>query len=82
MTEQGKEYLLCALRAASLRAKMWDNEITALGCAVKANLISPTQAVLWLKEIGGLDWLGTIPADAIMTDGVGEPEKAAGGKKP
>jgi hypothetical protein len=52
-----KDFLLSALRGACLRAKMWDVELTSIATALKSDMISPELAVIWLKEMGGLDWL-------------------------
>ncbi len=40
-----REYLLAELRAAALRARLWQADIDAVGLALKANLISFDQAI-------------------------------------
>jgi len=40
-----REYLLAELRCASLRARLWQADIEAVGIALKGGWISPEQAV-------------------------------------
>jgi hypothetical protein len=47
-----REYLLAELRAAALRARLWQVDIDAVGLALKAGLISPDQAVEHLSDCG------------------------------
>jgi len=47
-----REYLLAELRAAALRARLWQADIDAVGLALKAGLISPDQAVEHLSDCG------------------------------
>jgi hypothetical protein len=49
-----REYLLAELRAATLRARLWQADIDAVGLALKAGLISPDQAVEHLSDCGVL----------------------------
>lgn len=56
-----KDFLLAALRAASLRAKMMEAEISSVGIALKGGMVTVGQSVKWLKDIGALDFVGTIP---------------------
>jgi hypothetical protein len=44
------EYLLAELRCASLRARLWQFDIEAVGIALKAGWISPEQAVEALAD--------------------------------
>jgi hypothetical protein len=44
------EYLLAELRCASLRARLWQADIEAVGVALKAGWISPEQAVEALAD--------------------------------
>jgi len=53
-----REYLLAELRAAALRARLWQADIDAVGLALKAGLISPDQAVEHLSDCGLLRLLG------------------------
>ena len=61
-----REFLLSALRAASLRAKLFDADIVTIGIALKACMISPTEAVAWLKELGAD--IGKIPDEIVKGD--------------
>jgi len=47
-----REYLLAELRAATLRARLWQADIDVVGLALKAGLISPDQAVEHLSDCG------------------------------
>jgi len=60
-----KEFLLSALRAASLRAKLFDAEINSIGIALRENMVTPEQAVKWIKDIGALESIGTIPDEIV-----------------
>jgi len=44
------EYLLAELRCASLRARLWQADIDAVGLALKAGLIDPDHAVEALAD--------------------------------
>jgi hypothetical protein len=44
------EYLLAELRCASLRARLWQADIDAVGMALKAGLVEPEQALELLHE--------------------------------
>jgi hypothetical protein len=46
----GTEYLLAELRCASLRARLWQADITSIGIALKAGWISPEEAVELLAD--------------------------------
>jgi len=58
VTRDRREYLLAELRAAALRARLWQVDIDAVGIALKAGLISPDQAVEHLSDCGLLRLLG------------------------
>jgi hypothetical protein len=45
-----QEYLLAELRCASLRARLWQSDIEAVGLALKAGLIEPEQALELLAD--------------------------------
>jgi hypothetical protein len=45
-----REYLLAELRCASLRARLWQADITSIGIALKAGWISPEEAVEALAD--------------------------------
>jgi hypothetical protein len=44
------EYLLAELRCASLRARLWQADIDAVGLALKAALVEPEQALELLAD--------------------------------
>ena len=52
VTRDRREYLFAELRAAALRARLWQADIDAVGLALKAGLISPDQAVEHLSDCG------------------------------
>jgi hypothetical protein len=52
------EYLLAELRAALLRAKLWQADITSIGIALKAGWISPDEAVEALADCDCLQLVG------------------------
>jgi hypothetical protein len=58
VAQDKREYLLAELRAAALRARLWQADIDAIGLALKAQLISPDQAVEHLSDCGLLRLLG------------------------
>jgi hypothetical protein len=43
-------YLLAELRCASLRARLWQADIDAVGLALKAGLVEPEQALELLAD--------------------------------
>jgi hypothetical protein len=51
------EYLLAELRCASLRARLAQADIEAVGIALKANVISPEQAVLLLGDVDAFNYI-------------------------
>ena len=61
VVEQHRDYLLAILRGGSLRAKMIEAEICAIGVALKNNMIGPETAVRWLYESKLLDFVGPMP---------------------
>jgi hypothetical protein len=48
------DYLLAELRCASLRARLWQADIDAVGLALKDGLIDPEQALELLRDCGAL----------------------------
>jgi hypothetical protein len=48
------DYVLAELRCAALRAKLWQNDITAIGLALKGNFIDPDNALAHLHDCGAL----------------------------
>jgi len=59
--EAHREFLLSALRAASMRAKMMECDINTIGVALKANLIGPETAVQWIRDAGLMWMVGALP---------------------
>jgi hypothetical protein len=59
--EQHREFLLAKLRAASLRAKVIDAELTSIGVALKGGMIGADTAVAWIRDEGLLWFIGAIP---------------------
>jgi hypothetical protein len=49
------EFLLTAIRAATLRARAAAAEFDSIGIALRRELISPDEAVAWLDDAGLLD---------------------------
>jgi hypothetical protein len=56
-----KEFMLAALRVASARCKLMDNEITSIGTALKHDLISPDMAVKWAHDMNVMFLVEPIP---------------------
>jgi hypothetical protein len=53
------DYLLAELRAASLRARLWQSDIDAIGIALKIGLVTPDQAIELLHDCDALHLVGT-----------------------
>jgi hypothetical protein len=45
-----RDYLIAELRCASLRARLWQADIDAVGMALRAGLVEPEQALELLRE--------------------------------
>ena len=45
-----RRYVLGQLRMAHVRARMLQNEIKAIGTAIKTGLVEPDHALAWLSE--------------------------------
>ena len=54
--EKHRRFLLQALRAASLNAKLWAEELTLIGQTLKDDGIDIEEAVKWIGDCG-LMWL-------------------------
>ena len=54
--EKHRRFLLQALRAASLNAKLWAEELTLIGQTLKDDGIDNEEAVKWIGDVG-LMWL-------------------------
>jgi hypothetical protein len=59
------EYLLAELRAASLRARLWQADCDAIGIALKAGMITPEQALEELRHTGCLHLVGPVREQAM-----------------
>ena len=56
-----REFLLSAMRAASLRLKAWDADLTTIGIALKGDMVTAETALEWLQREGMLWVLGPLP---------------------
>ena len=56
-----KEFMLSALRVASARVKLMDNEITSIGVALRHDLIGPEMAVKWCHDAGLMFLIEPLP---------------------
>jgi hypothetical protein len=45
-----RDYLISELRCASLRARLWQADIDAVGMALQAGLVEPEQALELLQD--------------------------------
>lgn len=72
--EMHKEFLLAALRGASIRAKMLEADINSIGVALKGNLIDSETAVQWIMEANLLGMVGPLPQDVGRMSA--EPDKS------
>jgi hypothetical protein len=52
-----RDYLLAELRCASLRARLWQADIDAVGMALKAGLVEPEQALELLADCDCLQFI-------------------------
>jgi hypothetical protein len=52
------DYLLAELRCAALRARLWQADIEAVGCALRGGLISPEEAIELLDDCDCLHLVG------------------------
>jgi hypothetical protein len=59
--EAHREFLLSALRSASLRCKLMDNELVTIGVALKHDMIGPDTAVKWLHDHDLMWLIGPLP---------------------
>lgn len=60
MTVPHADYLLTELRCAALRARLWANEIDAMGCALRAGLVGPEEAIAAVAHSGALHLLHNV----------------------
>ena len=62
-----KDFVLSALRSASLRARMYEIEIQSIGIALKGDMVSVIEALKWIKDIGAWELIGKIPDEIVET---------------
>lgn len=58
-----REFLLAELKCAALRSRLVTAEIDSIGCALRGNFISTDDAIAWLEECDGLQFIGTPPVE-------------------
>jgi len=56
-----RSYLLQELRCASLRARLWQADIDAVGLALKGGLVTPDQALEMLADCDCLHLIAPTP---------------------
>ena len=61
--EDHREFILSALRGASLRCKLYDTEISSIGIALKARMITVEHALTWIKDAGVADLVCRFPEE-------------------
>lgn len=54
-----REYALAALRSAALRAHLLANDLDVLTLAIRDGLVSPEAALMWARDLGVLDLVGS-----------------------
>jgi hypothetical protein len=52
-----REYILAELRCAHIRTKLLITEIETIGLALRVGLIDAEMAMLWLRDVNGLEFL-------------------------
>jgi hypothetical protein len=68
-TDQSRrDFVLASLRCTCFRIKLIENEITAIGTALKGGLISPDLALEWAEEMAP-GCIGFIPNTAYDSRG-------------
>jgi len=73
--EAHREFLLSALRTASLRLRLMDNEITTVGIALRHEMIVPDIAVKWISDLGLMWLIEPLPPEVGAVALVGEATK-------
>jgi hypothetical protein len=61
--QQHVDFLLAALRAASLRCKLMEADVNTIGVALKGGLIGADTAVAWIRDHGLLGMVSAIPEE-------------------
>ena len=63
-----REYVLTALQSAALRAQLLTNEINVITLAVRDQLVSPEAGLMWARDCGLLDLVGSGDAEDDAID--------------
>jgi hypothetical protein len=71
--DEHRDFLLAAIRAAFLRCRLTEAELTTVGTALRSDLITPDVAVRWLREAGLLHMLGPLPESTGRIDSAETP---------
>ena len=66
--EDHREFILSALRVASLRCKLYDTEISSIGIALKGHMITVEQALTWIKDAGVAELVSRLPDEIAELD--------------
>jgi hypothetical protein len=66
--QSSRDFVLASLRCTCLRIKLIENEITAIGTALRGGLISPDLALEWAEEMAP-GCIGFIPNTAYGSRG-------------
>lgn len=61
MTTPTQEFLLSAMRAAALRAKLMETDLKTIGMALSGGMITIDVALKWLHDVGAMGLVGEIP---------------------
>lgn len=64
--QEHKDFVLSILRSASLRARMYEIEINSIGIALKGDMVTVTEALRWIKDIGAWELVGKIPEEIVQ----------------
>ena len=61
MTTPSQEFLLSAMRAAALRARLMETDIKTIGIGLSGGMITIDVALKWLNDVGAMGLVGEIP---------------------
>lgn len=61
------DYLLAEIRCGIIRAKCWQNDLTAIGIALKAGFISADNALDHLADCDALRFIAPSPAATLAS---------------
>jgi hypothetical protein len=68
-----RDFVLAQLKCAGLRARLMTAEIDSIGVALRGDFIDTDDAIAWLNECGGLQFL----TPTVQTADDKRPESAA-----